>query len=50
VLPLMESLRGDLLSASNRADELLNVNLHSFDSAVEHALSEWEESEPLAAR
>ena len=50
VLPLMESLRGDLLPADDRATELLNVNLHSFDSAVEHALSEWEESEPLAAR
>ena len=24
--------------------------LHSFDSAVEHALAEWEEFEPLAAR
>jgi hypothetical protein len=26
------------------------VQLHSFDSAVEHALREWEEREPLAAR
>jgi uncharacterized protein YbjT (DUF2867 family) len=50
VVPLMESLRGDLLPADDRAAELLNVNLHSFDSAVEHALSEWEQSEPLAAR
>lgn len=50
VLPLMESLQGDLLPAQDRAAELLNVNLHSFDSGVEHALSEWEESEPLAAR
>ncbi len=50
VLPLMESLRGDLLPADDRAAELLSVNLHSFDSAVEHALSEWEQSEPLAAR
>jgi hypothetical protein len=24
--------------------------LHSFDGAVEHALSEWEASESLAAR
>ena len=30
--------------------ELLGVQLHSFDSAVEHALGEWEEVEPLAAR
>jgi len=28
----------------------LSVRLHSFDSAVEHALCDWEESEPLAAR
>lgn len=53
---LMESLRGDLLpegvngSAHLRAAELLGVELHSFDSAVENALREWEEVEPLAAR
>ena len=50
ILPLMESLQGDLLAADDRAAELLDVDLHSFDSAVEHALREWEESEPLAAR
>jgi uncharacterized protein YbjT (DUF2867 family) len=50
VLPLMGSLRGDLLPADDRAPELLNVKLHSFDSAVERALAEWEASEPLAAR
>lgn len=50
VLPLMESLNGDLLPADDRADELLGVNMHSFDSAVEHALAEWEAREPLAAR
>jgi uncharacterized protein YbjT (DUF2867 family) len=50
VLPLMESLHADLLPADDHAAELLNVHLHTFDSAVEHALSEWEESEPLAAR
>jgi uncharacterized protein YbjT (DUF2867 family) len=50
VLPLMESLAGDLLPADDRARELLNVSLHPFDSAVEHALSEWEQREPLAAR
>ncbi len=50
-LPLMESLEGDLLPADAReAAELLGVRLHSFDSAVEHALAEWEASEPLAAR
>lgn len=54
ILPLMESLQGDLLpsdsDAAAYAAELLGVNLHSFDSAVEHALRVWEESEPLAAR
>jgi uncharacterized protein YbjT (DUF2867 family) len=50
MVPLMESLEGDLLIADDRAAKLLNVRLHSFDSAVEHALGEWEESEPLAAR
>ena len=50
VVPLMESLQGDLLPHDDRAAELLGVELHSFDSAVEHALSEWERSERLAAR
>jgi uncharacterized protein YbjT (DUF2867 family) len=50
VTALMEGLQGDLLAADQHAAELLNVQLHSFDSAVEHALSQWEESEPLAAR
>jgi uncharacterized protein YbjT (DUF2867 family) len=49
VLPLMEGLKGDLLPADDRAADKLNVVLHSFDSAVEHALREWEELEPLAA-
>jgi uncharacterized protein YbjT (DUF2867 family) len=50
VLPLMEGLTGDLLSADNDAADILNVELHSFDSAVEHALHEWEKVEELAAR
>ncbi len=51
MLPLMESLEGDLLPADARGTaELLGVRVHSFDSAVEHALAEWEASEPLAAR
>jgi len=50
VTALMESLEGDLLPADDHAAELLDVHLHSFDSAVEHALGEWEDSEPLAAR
>jgi uncharacterized protein YbjT (DUF2867 family) len=50
VLPLMQSLEGDLLPADDDAAELLGVKLHSFDAAVEHALSEWERTERLAAR
>ncbi|HEV3319448.1 MAG TPA: NAD-dependent epimerase/dehydratase family protein [Solirubrobacteraceae bacterium] len=56
VSALMESLRGDLLpggpggAAYLRAAELLGVELHSFDAAVESALREWESVEPLAAR
>lgn len=50
VVPLMEGLQGDLLPADDHAAELLDVRLHSLHSAVEHALAEWEESEPLAAR
>ena len=50
VLPLMESLNGDLLPANDGAPDLLSVPLHTFDSAVEHALGEWEGSEALAAR
>jgi uncharacterized protein YbjT (DUF2867 family) len=50
ILPLMEGLTGDLLPAEDRVAELLDVQLHSFDSAVEHALREWEMTEPLAAR
>jgi uncharacterized protein YbjT (DUF2867 family) len=48
--PLMESLDEDLLPRDNRAAELLGVKLHSLDSAIEHALGEWERTEPLAAR
>ncbi len=50
VVALMQGLQGDLLPAEDHAAELLGVRLHSFDSAVEHALSEWLASEPLAAR
>jgi len=50
VLPLMEGLQGDLLARDDHAAERLGVSLHSFDSAVEHALAEWERAEPLAAR
>jgi uncharacterized protein YbjT (DUF2867 family) len=48
--PLMESLGEDLLPRDNRAAELLGLRLHSLDHAIEHALREWEQVEPLAAR
>lgn len=48
--PLMQSLATDLLPQDNHATELLKVRLHSLDAAIEHALGEWEGSEPLAAR
>jgi uncharacterized protein YbjT (DUF2867 family) len=50
VVPLMESLGRDLRPADDHAAELLDVRLHSFDAAVEHALREWEATERLAAR
>jgi hypothetical protein len=50
VVPLMEGLQGDLIPSEDHAAELLGVQLHSFDSAVENALREWEQLEPLAAR
>ncbi|HLH15343.1 MAG TPA: NAD-dependent epimerase/dehydratase family protein [Solirubrobacteraceae bacterium] len=50
VVALMEGLQGDLLPAADDAAELLGVRLHSFSSAVEHALAEWDRHEPLAAR
>jgi uncharacterized protein YbjT (DUF2867 family) len=50
VVPLMEGLQGDLLPREDRAAERLGVRLHSFDSAVAHALAEWERAESLAAR
>jgi uncharacterized protein YbjT (DUF2867 family) len=50
IRPLMEGLTGDLLPRDDSAQRLLDVPLHSFDAAVEHALREWEETEPLRAR
>ncbi len=47
---LMGSLEEDLLPRDDRAARLLGVRLHSLDAAIEHALREWEQSEPLAAR
>jgi uncharacterized protein YbjT (DUF2867 family) len=48
--PLMESLESDLLPRGDDAAALLGVRLHTFDAAVERALREWEDVEPLAAR
>jgi hypothetical protein len=50
IAPLMESLDSDLLPRDDRASEVLNVRLHSLDTAIEHALAEWESLEPLAGR
>ena len=51
VVPLMEGLEHDLLPRpAHGAAERLGVRMHSFDSAVEHALRRWEEREPLGAR
>jgi uncharacterized protein YbjT (DUF2867 family) len=50
LLPLMEGLTTDLLARDSRVQELLEVPMHSFDAAVEHALRDWETREPLAAR
>jgi uncharacterized protein YbjT (DUF2867 family) len=53
---LMGSLQTDLLPGGPhgrshlRTAELLGVDLHSFDAAVECALREWESVEELAAR
>jgi uncharacterized protein YbjT (DUF2867 family) len=49
--PLMASLATDLLPRPDDATaQLLGVRLHSLDTAIEHALGEWEADEPLAAR
>ncbi len=54
VSALMGSLQTDLLPGDGQshlqAASLLGVDLHSFDSAVECSLREWEAAEPLAAR
>ena len=48
--PLMAGLHSDLLPRDDASAELLGVRLHSLDAAIEHALGEWERSEPLAGR
>jgi uncharacterized protein YbjT (DUF2867 family) len=48
--PLMESLTSDLLIRNDDARDVLGIRLHTLDAAIEHALREWEASEPLTAR
>jgi uncharacterized protein YbjT (DUF2867 family) len=49
--PLMEGLETDILPTDPEASaEAFGVRLHKFDAAVERALREWEEVEPVAAR
>jgi len=48
--PLMAGLASDLLPRDAQASAVLGLRLHSLDAAIEHALREWEEHEPLAAR
>ncbi|HEY3828000.1 MAG TPA: NAD(P)H-binding protein [Solirubrobacteraceae bacterium] len=50
IMALMGGLQSDLLPAADHTAELLGVQLHSLDAAIEHALREWEAIEPLAAR
>jgi uncharacterized protein YbjT (DUF2867 family) len=50
ILALMEGLQSDLLPAEDHAAELLGVQLHTLDAAIERSLREWEAVEPLAAR
>jgi uncharacterized protein YbjT (DUF2867 family) len=50
VRPLMESLEHDLLPRDDAAPKLYRLRPRRFDRAVERALRDWEESEPLAAR
>ena len=40
----------NLLPRDHRAPNLLQVRMHGLDSAIEHALREWEAAQPLAAR
>lgn len=48
--PLMAGLESDLLPRNDDAAEVLGLRPHSLDAAIEHALGEWEQREPLAAR
>jgi uncharacterized protein YbjT (DUF2867 family) len=48
--PLMEGLDSDLLPRDGQPAELLGVKRHRLSAAIEHALAEWEATEPLRAR
>jgi len=48
--PLMGSLTRDLIADDAPARAAFGVRLHGFDAAVEHALRDWEATEPLGAR
>jgi len=51
VRPLMESLESDLLPRdADAAQRLYGIHPHRFDRSLDHALAEWEQAEPLAAR
>jgi hypothetical protein len=51
VRPLMESLESDLLPRdAEEAPRLYGLRPHRFDRALDHALAEWEQREPLGAR
>jgi uncharacterized protein YbjT (DUF2867 family) len=50
IRPLMESLESDLLPTGASAAAALGVRPHRLRAAIEHALREWEDTEPLAAR
>jgi uncharacterized protein YbjT (DUF2867 family) len=50
ITPLMESLESDLLPRHDDAAEAFGIRLHSFESAVERALRDWEQIEEVAAK
>jgi uncharacterized protein YbjT (DUF2867 family) len=50
VRPLMESLEHDLLPRDDDAARIYGIAPRPFERAVNRALREWEEREPLAAR
>ena len=51
VRPLMESLEADVLPRdAGEAPRLYGLRPRRFERAVEHALADWERSEPLGAR